>query len=107
MKHLLLATALLTAPAYAYAGSGTEDCDDKAGYGAFYGGGCLIGVAMAALIAEIAWVGGMSFIMFFALKMSGLLRVSQDIEEMGMDVSKHGGTAYEMEGAAKAAATSS
>ena len=45
---------------------------------------------------------------FFALKMSGLLRVSQDIEEMGMDVSKHGGTAYEMEGAAaKAAATSS
>jgi len=103
-----LATALLAAPAYAYAGSGTEDCDDKAGQGAFYGGGCLIGVAMAALIAEIAWVGGMSFILFFALKMSGLLRVSQDIEEMGMDVSKHGGTAYEMEGAAaKAAATSS
>ena len=45
--------------------------------------------------AMYAWVGGMSFILFFALKMSGLLRVSQDIEEMGMDVSKHGGTAYE------------
>jgi Amt family ammonium transporter len=102
-----LATAFLAAPAYAYGGTGVDDCSEPY-KGAFYGGDCLIGVAMAALIAEIAWVGGMSFIMFFALKMSGLLRVSQDIEEMGMDVSKHGGTAYEMEGAAaKAAATSS
>ena len=39
----------------------------------------------------------MSFIMFFALKMAGILRVSQDVEEMGMDASKHGGAAYEID----------
>ena len=53
-----------------------------------------------------AWVGGLSFIMFFVLKMTGLLRVSQDIEEMGMDVSKHGGTAYELEGGAASKSSS-
>ena len=42
-------------------------------------------------------VGGMSFIMFFALKMAGMLRVSSEVEEAGMDISKHGGTAYEKE----------
>jgi Amt family ammonium transporter len=97
-----IATAFLAAPAYAYGSSAKdsiEDCSEPY-KGAFYGGDCLIGVTIAALIAEIAWVGGLSFLMFFLLKMTGLLRVSQDIEEMGMDVSKHGGTAYEMEGGA-------
>ena len=37
----------------------------------------------------------MSFLMFFALKMAGLLRVPPEVEEAGMDISKHGGTAYE------------
>ena len=100
------ATALFAAEAYAYHGD-VGDCSEKPGVGAFYGGGCLIGVAMATLFAEIAWVFGMCFLMFFGLKMTGLLRVSQDIEEMGMDVSKHGGTAYEMEGSASKPTTSS
>ena len=87
---------------YACDGSGTEDCDDKAGWGAFYGGGCLIGVTMAVLIAEIAWVAGLSFIMFFALKVAGLLRVSSEVEEMGMDASEHGGGALRKRAAQKA-----
>ena len=29
------------------------------------------------------------------LKMAGLLRVPPEVEEAGMDISKHGGTAYE------------
>ena len=41
----------------------------------------------------------MSSILFLILKLTGILRVSQEIEEAGMDVSKHGGTAYDMEGA--------
>jgi len=36
----------------------------------------------------------MSFIMFFPLKKAGLLRVSAEVEAAGMDVSKHGGEAY-------------
>jgi len=92
-----LATALLAAPAYAYSGTVDDGCKELAGVGAFYGGGCLIGVTFAALIAEIAWVGGTSFLMFSALKMAGLLRVSSEVEEAGMDISKHGGTAYEKE----------
>ena len=90
-----LATALLAAPAYAYHGTLDDGCKGGGGVGLFYGEGCLIGVTFATLVAEIAWVGGMSFLMFFALKMAGLLRVPPEVEEAGMDISKHGGTAYE------------
>ena len=93
-----LATSLLAAPAYAYHGTLEDapgDCKGGGGVGLFYGEGCLIGVTFATLVAEIAWVGGMSFLMFFALKMAGLLRVPPEVEEAGMDISKHGGTAYE------------
>ena len=97
------ATALWAAPAYAYhgdlaggglgkPGSCREECG---GVGLFYGCGCLVGVTVSALITEIVWVAGMSAIMFFILQVCGLLRVSPEVEELGMDVSKHGGTAYE------------
>ena len=92
-----LATALLAAPAYAYHGTLDDGCKEGGGVGAFYGGGCLIGVTFAALIAEIVWVGFTSLLMFLALKMAGMLRVSSEVEEAGMDISKHGGTAYEKE----------
>ena len=49
---------------------------------------------LLAIVCEIAWVGGMSFIMFFVLKKLGMLRVSQEDEQLGADVSKHGGKAY-------------
>ena len=90
-----IAIALFAAPTYAYHGD-LGDCPDGfGGVGLFYKGGCLISVTLAALIAEIAWVGGLSLIMFMALKMTNLLRVSAEVEEAGMDVSKHGGSAYE------------
>ena len=76
---------LLSAPAYAYG----------AGPGLFYGHGTSIACALITLSLEILWVGGMSFIMFLPLKKFGLLRVSAEIEAAGMDVSKHGGAAYE------------
>jgi len=57
---------------------------------------------LATLCAEIVWVGGTSFLLFFGLKMAGMLRVSQEIEEAGMDISKHGGAAYEKEVATRA-----
>jgi len=66
--------------------------DEYAGF--LYGGSTLFGAQLVALIIEIAWVASLSTAMFFALKMSGILRVSEEVEMAGMDVSKHGGSAY-------------
>ena len=40
----------------------------------------------------------LSSIMFFVLKKTGLFRVSAEVEEEGMDTSKHGGSAYDYGG---------
>jgi Amt family ammonium transporter len=66
--------------------------DEYAGF--LYGGSTLFGAQLVALIIEIAWVASLSTAMFFTLKMSGILRVSEEVEMAGMDVSKHGGSAY-------------
>ena len=83
----VFATGLFSASDYAY-GSGA---------GLFYGSGNALGVAIVFLLATIAWVCSLSFLMFFALKKMGLLRVSAEVEAAGMDVSKHGGNAYSAE----------
>ena len=70
------------------------DVAGKAHYGIIYGGGMLFSAQLVALIIEVAWVGGLTALLFFALKKTGLLRVSREIEEVGMDSSKHGGSAY-------------
>jgi len=64
--------------------------------GAFTGEseGAVLGAELVALIIEIIWVGGTSTILFGTLKMTGMLRVSQEVEVAGLDSSKHGGTAY-------------
>ena len=36
--------------------------------------------------------------MFKGMKMAGVLRISEDVETLGMDLSKHGGSAYEYGG---------
>ena len=43
---------------------------------------------------QVGWVAFWSLLMFFGLKFAGMLRVSEEIEMAGMDVSKHGGSAY-------------
>jgi len=54
-----------------------------------------LGAACAQLFCIIPWVASLSSIMFFILKVVGILRVSAEMEAAGMDVSKHGGAAYE------------
>jgi len=68
------------------------------------GTGTALAVALGTLMAEIGWVAGCSVIMFFPLKKLGLLRVSAEVETAGMDVSKHGGSAYETPAASVASA---
>ena len=85
----VLAAALFATDAYGYGSAAGKG-------GLFYGGGFdSTGVALAFLFAIIAWVAGMSLLMFIPLKMIGILRVSAEVEAAGMDVSKHGGAAYE------------
>ena len=85
----VLAVGLFASPDYGYNAEGAA--------GLFYGGdlaGVLLGVQLAGLVAQIAWVSVMSLILFFALKAARILRVDAATEEEGMDVSKHGGLAY-------------
>ncbi|KAL1524871.1 hypothetical protein AB1Y20_019751 [Prymnesium parvum] len=63
--------------------------------GLFYGDGAPLVVAFCFTLANIAWTGGLSCMMFIPLKLMGLLRVSPEMEDAGMDVSKHGGRAYD------------
>merc|ERR1719387_1175900 len=85
----VLAAGMFATDTYGYASAAGKG-------GIFYGGDFdSTGAALALLFAEIAWVGTMSLIMFVPLKQLGLLRVSAEVEAAGMDVSKHGGSAYE------------
>lgn len=59
------------------------------------GGGNLLGAAVVLIIAITAWVLGHMFPFFYLMKMLGLLRVDEAEERMGLDVSHHGGSAYE------------
>jgi len=62
--------------------------------GAFYGNGDPLACAIVFCLANFAWTGGCSLMMFLPLKVMGLLRVSAEVEDAGMDISKHGGSAY-------------
>ena len=71
--------------------------DNLEDYGLFYGGGIkLLAVQIIAVFAISAWVFAMMFPFFLGLNAAGLLRVTLEEEQAGMDVSKHGGSAYEM-----------
>jgi Amt family ammonium transporter len=54
----------------------------------------LLGPQIAFLLAHTAWVGTVATVLFGLLRLAGLLRVSAEVEEMGLDLSKHGGEAY-------------
>ena len=46
------------------------------------------------IISIFAWVFGLMLLLFGGLKAVGLLRISAEEEQAGLDVSKHGGSAY-------------
>ncbi|KAG5192644.1 ammonium transporter [Tribonema minus] len=62
--------------------------------GAFYGcGGNQLAAQIVFILVNLAWTGVTSAIMFTVAKYTVGLRVSKEVEEMGMDSSKHGGLA--------------
>jgi Amt family ammonium transporter len=61
------------------------------------GDGRLIACAGVAILAIVAWVLGHMVPFFWAMRYMGLLRVDAAEEMLGLDVSHHGGAAYEVD----------
>ncbi|CAL4140037.1 unnamed protein product, partial [Meganyctiphanes norvegica] len=65
--------------------------------GIFFAGehsGQTLGWNLAGALSITVWTGAISVVMFGSLKYFGWLRVSQEIEEKGLDLAKHGEAAY-------------
>ncbi|GLI71066.1 hypothetical protein VaNZ11_015983 [Volvox africanus] len=64
-------------------------------HGLFYGGGGrLLASQVIGVVTIFAWVYGLLTLLFAVLKAVNLLRISSEEEQAGLDVSKHGGSAY-------------
>ena len=57
-------------------------------------GGKQLGIQCLGVLAIGAWTCTVTGLLFFVLKTAGMLRVAAEVEEKGMDESKHGGAAY-------------
>merc|ERR1711998_96797 len=93
-----IATGLFAVQAYSYAPhSGNSLYNGAADGGAFTSqtDGRILGAEIVAVLIEILWVGTLSSIMFGGLRAAGMLRVSKEDEQAGLDNSKHGGNAYQ------------
>jgi Amt family ammonium transporter len=76
--------------ASAYYSARASDCA-----GVFYGGnGSMLAANFVFVLAVIGWVGVLSTILFQLCKMTIGVRVSLEVEENGMDDSKHGGKVF-------------
>jgi len=64
--------------------------------GLFYGGGKLLGAECCMILFIIGWVTCLMGPFFYGLNKIGWFRVTIEQEEVGLDISKHGGTAYVM-----------
>jgi len=66
------------------------------GAGVFYGGnGKLLGAQICGIVVIASWTCGMIAPFFYLFKKLNLLRSTVEEETMGLDESKHGGSAYE------------
>ena len=67
-------------------------------YGLFMGGGGrLLAAHVVQILAIVGWVSLTMGPLFYALHKLGLLRVTQAVEELGMDRACHGGPGYVVE----------
>lgn len=65
-------------------------------WGCFYpkAGGGLLGAQVVGILVIFAWTAGLMLPFFGIFKYFGVLRIPPEQEEMGLDRSKHGGSAY-------------
>ena len=63
--------------------------------GFFYGGGLkLLGVQALGVVTAFAWAFGLGLVLFFVIKKTVGLRVSEEEEIRGLDIGEHGMEAY-------------
>ena len=96
----LFVTGLLADPTYVEqavrAVRGPDNGYEGMSYGAFYpgnGGGLFVSNLIGILVIPL-WTCFWTGILFAILKAVGKLRISPEEEQAGLDVSKHGGSAY-------------
>ena len=70
----------------AYGGTGVS--------GLLYGGGKLLGAEICTVLFILGWVTALMGPFFALLNKIGWFRVTVEEEEVGLDISKHGGSAY-------------
>ena len=92
----VIACGLFATPFYYGVSYYSDRADDCAGI--FYKGKASgsLAAAFACVFVILAWVGSTMGLLFGTLKATGLLRVSQEIEDAGLDDSKHGGAMSEV-----------
>ena len=98
---LIVAAAFSHTPNYvaAYGGDTSDTYGEDRVKGFLYGGdGRLLACAIVLILAISGWVLAHMVPFFFLMRMAGLLRVDEAEERMGLDVSHHGGSAYEAPG---------
>mmetsp|Transcript_11542 Transcript_11542/g.36539 ORF Transcript_11542/g.36539 Transcript_11542/m.36539 type:complete len:452 (-) Transcript_11542:2160-3515(-) len=86
----VFAVGMFCRPEYSYNGLGS--------HGFVYPGAQpdLLGIQIVTFLIITIWVGVCSTVIFGSLRLAGILRVPAEVEEAGMDVSKHGGEAYDL-----------
>jgi ammonium transporter, Amt family len=94
---LLMAAAFSHAPLHRAAYGIENPADDLNGF-LMGGNGKLLGAAICYILAITAWVLGHMIPFFYVMRFTGLLRVDEAEERAGLDVSHHGGAAYELAG---------
>ena len=63
--------------------------------GLFYGGGwSLLGIQLLGVTAGFAWAFGIGLVMFFLIKKTVGLRVTEEEELRGLDIGEHGMEGY-------------
>tara|TARA_B100000427_G_scaffold176325_1_gene146711 strand:+ start:98 stop:1564 length:1467 start_codon:yes stop_codon:yes gene_type:complete len=86
----VLAASLFATPRYYSQAYSDEKADECAGF--IYSGNTGPLLANLQFMAFLlVWVGGATTLIVYPLKKFGLLRISEDLELEGMDLSKHGG----------------
>jgi len=100
----VISAGLWTTPHNYLSAYGIYDGAEKTCAGLFYGGGTQLVANFVFILFVLVWTGSWSLLIFGLLKAMGQLRVTEQVEDDGMDVSEHGSNVLIPQNKAKVAA---